>query len=152
MNSSISLSQSSAASPFKGEALYSISLFLSDNWFCIINSLVWLSKQALQTQQDGLDVVWRSREEIEHVVPQVVLPKQLSEEDGQKLFASLEAAGLEPYEDHIPGKRGQAPAAEDGFLIQLGSEEVRCAFSIPASVHLRPSILLQLLLLLALRH
>ena len=57
LNSSISLSQSSAASPFKGEALYSISLFLSDNWFCIINSLVWLSKQALQTQQDGLDVV-----------------------------------------------------------------------------------------------
>lgn len=56
-NSAGSLSHSSAASPFKGEALYQISIL----WLAgmVEGILVWLSKQTLETQEDGLDVVCR---------------------------------------------------------------------------------------------
>lgn len=53
-----SLSQSSAASPFRGDALSKVSnAKAKPDWSGEGSSLVWLSEQRLQAQQDGLDVV-----------------------------------------------------------------------------------------------
>jgi hypothetical protein len=55
LNSSGSLSHSSAASPFSGEALIKVSMINSNKE--LLNVLIGLTKQALQTQENRLDVV-----------------------------------------------------------------------------------------------
>jgi hypothetical protein len=56
LNSSISLSHNSAASPLRGDALYQISK-ISGGDERRGDALIGLPKQALQTQEDRLDVV-----------------------------------------------------------------------------------------------